>query len=234
MEIQSLPLHAPPCIGRAEIDTARPFRSVKEAVTIFGERILGAQKSNIATSSNSSTAAAVAAASSSSPPVVATAFSSYSYSPSSSHFKQENEHEHKLIDILQKLEAELEETKRELKSLKERESETEVALASLNAELHKNMSKMAEAEAAAASRAVAKSGEEKKKERGVKSDHSPCLAQILRIGEKEEYFEITKEQRKMMKKKPIIPLIGDMFAKKKSSMSLYNPAPYKHSQAYAS
>ncbi|KAL6007728.1 hypothetical protein ACLOJK_033229 [Asimina triloba] len=215
---------SPPHLHRAEIDTARPFQSVKEAVAIFGERILVAQKPNAIASSSPS------------PLVVFSPFSSHSYvSPSLPHFKEVHEEDNTLASTLQKLETELEKTNRELKLLKERESENEIALASLNAELHKNMSKMAEAEAAAAAREVAKSFEKKTKaEGGVQFDRSPTLAQILQLGEEEGYFGLTKEQRKKMKKKPIIPLIGDLFSKKKSSTtSVYNPL-FNSSRAFVS
>jgi hypothetical protein len=133
-----------------------------------------------------------------------------------------------LLDTLKKLEAELEETKVELKLLKERESETEVALASLNAELHKNMSKQAEAEAAAAATRAAGferansciREEERKRELMIRMEDSPTLAQILSLGG-EGYFG-GKQERKMMKKKPIIPLVGNLFSRKKRSSSALN------------
>ncbi|XP_043713855.1 WEB family protein At1g75720-like [Telopea speciosissima] len=152
--------------------------------------------------------------------------------------------EHALGNTLKKIEAELEETKRELKLLKEKESETEIALASLNAELHKNMSKMAQAEATAAA-AMAKAvttrtlvvgenreddiieeEEEREKDPIVRTQSSVTIAQLLSHGEQESYYHgITKKQKKMMKKKPIIPLVGDLlFSRKKgSSTTLHNP-----------
>lgn len=138
---------------------------------------------------------------------------------------------------MKKLQFELEETKMELKLLKERESETEIALATLNAELHKNMSKLAEAEAeAAAKKADAVAGirttssttamqrfeserreDEMKRELIIRMENSPTLAQILSLGEK-------KEKKAMMKKKPIVPLVTDCFSKKKgSSTAVDNP-----------
>ncbi|KAG6437513.1 hypothetical protein SASPL_102431 [Salvia splendens] len=146
---------APLANHRSSVDSSRPFRSVKEAVAIFGERFLAGEI----------------------------------YSPKTFAFPKKEtpffspEHDRKppppseeaavLADSVKKLKTELEETKAELKLLKDRESETEVALASLNAELHRNMSKMARAEAAAAGAAKAVVG------RGP----SPSLAQVLSVEE---------------------------------------------------
>ncbi|CAN0880658.1 hypothetical protein LINGRAHAP2_LOCUS13774 [Linum grandiflorum] len=102
------------------------------------------------------------------------------------------------MESVKRLEAELEETKAELKQLKERGCETEIALASLNAELHKNMSKED-------SRALVKMAEV----------NSPTLAQILNLGAELE-SESNGWNKTKKKKKPIVPLVGDLFWKKKN------------------
>ena len=122
---------------------------------------------------------------------------------------------------MKKLEAELEETKAEVRLLKERESETEVALASLNAELHKNMSRIAQAEAAAAAKAVALRRE----------GPFPTLAQILRLSEKPGGRK-SKEMEKKMKKKPIIPLVSDFFSWKKGPSTTLHNSLFASSQLY--
>ncbi|GFQ04521.1 hypothetical protein PHJA_002596000 [Phtheirospermum japonicum] len=106
-------------------------------------------------------------------------------------------------------------------------SETEVALASLNAELHRSMSKQAWAEAA---KAGAAASEEKKRDLLIGRTESgplPSLAQVLSVGEKESLIVgTTKERKGMKKRKPIIPLLGDMFfssRKKGSTNTLDNP-----------
>ncbi|KAL6139529.1 hypothetical protein ACLB2K_057833 [Fragaria x ananassa] len=162
-----------------------------------------------------------------------------------------------LIHIVKKkLEAELEETKVELKLLKERESETEVALATLNAELHKNMSKLAQAEAAAAGKAAASSDHHaissmrsnpEEAERNVKKDpwsmirmdDSTSLAQILSIGSQHKkqygyYGTGGKRERnyKMMKKKPIVPLLQDLFSWKKGSSTPLHDHIYSSPKLY--
>ncbi|XP_008445978.2 WEB family protein At1g75720 [Cucumis melo] len=192
------------------VDTSRPFRSVKEAVAVFGERLLVGDA--YSSSPKPSTDAPL--------PEIGT----WEAMPSSTTtIKEEKEH---VLDSLKKLEAELEETKEELRLLKEREEDTEVALASLNAELHKNMSKLAEAEAEAAAAAKAAATrriatgcergrieEEMKrselKMRRMEETESPTLAQILSFGDKIGYFGGKKEKKKI-KKKPIIPLVGDL------------------------
>lgn len=229
METQvPIPSSKPPKDYRSNVDTSRPFRSVKEAVAVFGERLLVGEIYTPKPYTYSR------------PPSQEITW----FSPSPLNRKeddQESIHHQGVLDTLKKLETELEETKAELKLLKERESETEVALASLNAELHKNMSKLARAEAAAAKMAAETTTprtvsmemgnrsedtareEERRKELMKRMENNPTLSQILSIGEKEGYFG-EKRERKLMKKKPIVPLVGDWLFKKKSSpTTLHNP-----------
>ncbi|XP_074310103.1 uncharacterized protein LOC141645813 [Silene latifolia] len=139
-----------------------------------------------------------------------------------------------MMMVLKKLEVELQETKAELKLLKEKGTETELALASLNAELHKSMSKIAKVEtdeevgkATTKSITVYDEGENKETETRneektirselmVKSIDSPTLAQILSISDYEGYFKENKSKTKrLMKKKPIVPLVTDLCLWKK-------------------
>ncbi|XP_009353734.3 uncharacterized protein LOC103944972 [Pyrus x bretschneideri] len=243
----------------ANVDTARPFRSVKEAVAIFDERLLLGEMfsspkplytNNIVQSSPTTTP-------------------SWKFSPPNSKESEEvrvssygdREEKVAVIDTLKKLEAELEETKVELKLLKKRESETEVALASLNAELHKNMSKLARAEADAAAKAsnvlhvstttrssspnsttTGDNVEERNKREWMKRmENSTSLAQILSIGATYDHVGVgyydyvgRKREKKTMKKKPIVPLVQDLFSWKKGSKyssSLCNPL-YSSTQLY--
>lgn len=180
---------------RANVDTSRPFRSVKEAVAIFGERFLAGE---------------VFSQSSSKPPF---AFPKHETPCYSSPTRKSHDgvspapaEETAVAETLRKLEAELEETKAELRQLRERESETEIALASLNAELHKNMSKLAQAEAASAAKAAAAADARSLGTGAGEIVKKASLAEVLRAGERK-------------KKKPIIPLVGDLFTRKKGSSS---------------
>ncbi|XP_076928621.1 uncharacterized protein LOC143592627 [Bidens hawaiensis] len=116
----------------ANVDTSSAFRSVKEAVEIFGERFLTGEIF-LPSPKQPFTLPKQETPSWKSTHPSQTSWRSYSPPPL-------------LVNSLKKLESELEETKKELKLLKERESETEVVLASLNAELHKNKLKIAKAE----------------------------------------------------------------------------------------
>nr|GEY42984.1 hypothetical protein [Tanacetum cinerariifolium] len=137
----------PPSLDEnSKVDTSSPFRSVKEAVAVFGERFIASEI--YSPSPNTSFTL----------PKQETPI--WKYTPNSNQTlwkspQSEVDHSPVFMHTLKKLELELEETKRELNILKERESETEVALASLNAELHKNMSKIAKVEAEVAGKAAA-------------------------------------------------------------------------------
>ncbi|KAK6159646.1 hypothetical protein DH2020_003027 [Rehmannia glutinosa] len=217
--------------GRSTVDTSRPFSSVKEAVAIFGQRFLVGE---IYTPKPFNF------------PKKETPI--FSPSPRDSSYSHETT---SLSETVKKLETELENTKNEIELLKEKGSETEVALASLNAKLHKNMSKLAEAEAAAAGRAAAVRGgdaaadggmviireEDKKRDGFLRMESGPSmkLAEILSIGEDEGLILGRKKEKKVMvmkkkkkKKKPIVPLVGDLFfsRKKGTSTALDNNSVY--------
>ncbi|KAK4271067.1 hypothetical protein QN277_019815 [Acacia crassicarpa] len=252
----------------SSVDTSSAFRSVKEAIAVFGERIHVSSPlpSPAATATTTPTKPIKRENSwrfTSSPVTTKTITEikgedcnkdiiSYNYDHHH-HHHQDDDNNKGLLETLKKLEVELEETKKELKLLKERESDTEVALANLNAELHKNMSKLAQAEAAAAGRAAAKTvrfderlndyrelnnddndnnGEIKIEEEVVKKNKKKkkeTLAQILSVGERSESYnylgnngKIGERKMKNKKIKPIIPLVVDLFSKKKGSPSSHH------------
>ncbi|KAK8613793.1 hypothetical protein V6N13_101549 [Hibiscus sabdariffa] len=122
-----------------------------------------------------------------------------------------------VIDVLKKLEAELKETKAELRLLKERGTETEIALASLNAELHRSMSKLAQAEAAAA---AAKRAPLPPATTSTLRKTTLGFELMKRMGNQQTVCELKchfegKMKRKLLKKKnPIVPLVGNWIFKK--------------------
>ncbi|XP_020600090.1 WEB family protein At1g75720 [Phalaenopsis equestris] len=208
--------------SRSEVDTRRPFQSVKEAGAGFGERILSGEAYSQSISSTAKLQPP--------PPKPQHSPPSPSYSTSSSRFNQDGDEELSIIlSSMKKLEAEIKATKREVTLLKERESETEIAVASLNAELHKNKAKLAEMEAASGVFMEKESNlkvgsdhwgieDEEEEIMEVKHQYIPSLAAAVILGEADDAGVNGKRKGKLMKKKPIVPLIGDLFSRKKDSI----------------
>ncbi|KZV48666.1 WEB family protein [Dorcoceras hygrometricum] len=197
---------------RSNVDVSRPFRSVKEAVAVFGERIM------------------VGEIYSSKQPFSFPEKETPIFSPSphvcllkhSSSGRGQNDAS--LSDTVKKLEAELEETRAELKLLKEKESETEVALAVLNAELHESMLKLAQVDLAISGSPVRGVGDtitrddaDQEEKRESRTSTSQSLKQILSVAQNEGLFWGKKKGKKPVKKKPIIPLVGGLFSGKKGT-----------------
>lgn len=245
----------------AKVDTSRAFRSVKEAVATFDERLLAGVffssspkpqtviNTNFKNQEAQPSKASILPSSPPPPPQLPLVLTtSSSIGPVKQKPKEDDNSTVK--NMLKKLEIELEETKRELNLLKERESETEIALATLNAELHKNMAKMAEAEAVAAGEKAAlgskrstqlciggRGGDHKYEGSSHEDDireeitkmerYSTSLAEVLSLGEKEGYFDHFQDKKTLKKnkmasikkEKPIIPLVGDFFSRKKKNSS---------------
>ncbi|KAH0883925.1 hypothetical protein HID58_060021 [Brassica napus] len=196
------------------VDTSRPFTSVKEAVATFGQRILLPGKIHALNSKPVSPITSPNTSQIAKP--VSTSIGQIAkpttkpVSPIAANSKEE------FMDVLKKLEAEIMGTKTEVRMLKERESDTEAVLASLNAELYKNMVKMTKIDADAEGKSAAdmnkyvnfkENGEEgRRKELMSKmAKEYLTLAQILDGNkvDKNGYFAKTTKK----KKKPIIPLL---------------------------
>ncbi|KAL5203555.1 hypothetical protein ABZP36_008426 [Zizania latifolia] len=255
---------------RVEVDTARPFRSVKEAVAVFGERILVGNGSSKLNNGNANAAAAIVmsnamheASSGSSgatlstdameadraeededPPAVVPM-----YSPPSSQSPNEEADDERggedeeaaagmmVVRSVKKLEADVAETRQEVAQLKKRGAEMEMAVESLNAQLQRGLSKLAEMEAdraAAARRSVGgdtdvtvgtfrseRWGWGGDKAPGASSgtyEYLPSFSHALSLGEVDDGELVGGRRRKARKVKPIVPLIGDIiFSKRKST-----------------
>ncbi|KAK3158181.1 hypothetical protein QOZ80_2AG0133890 [Eleusine coracana subsp. coracana] len=103
---------APSAASRAEVDTSRPFQSVREAVEVFSERYAGGGNGS---SSNASSEYSIKLG------AVPPAASSV------------------MLDCLKKLEADLAEAKDELVQLKQRQSQMEMAVSSLSVQFSKGL-----------------------------------------------------------------------------------------------
>ncbi|GAA0184567.1 hypothetical protein LIER_31855 [Lithospermum erythrorhizon] len=177
----------------SKVDTSRPIRSVKEALAIFGEKVLVGEtyepKQSISPDRESTY-----------------------YSPGSQRYTCGDDHI--FDDALKKLEAELWETKMELTMLGGRESETEEAVFSSNGKLQKNMSSLALDNADAAAKASAMENSEEDIRDFLERTRSSAHA--VSIGEKEDLLDSKKKKKNVMKKH-IILLVGNLFPRKKRS-----------------
>ena len=273
-------------LDRAEVDTARPFRSVKEAVAVFGDRIL-VSNSHSRHSSSSAAAIATPSASANATSVTATPSAKHEASSSSStmtfsptpmaeseaeimaatvpmysapssptslasspspvkpcrgrgggddHRGKDNEAGGGLVIVrsIQKLEADVAETRQEVAQLRKRGNEMEMALASLSAQLHRGLSKLAEMEAdkavsagVAGRRSIGGDTDvasltlrsERWGDRLAASEYLPSFSHALSLGEMDDVELMgSGRRRKAQKVKPIVPLIGDiLFSRRKST-----------------
>ncbi|XAR73778.1 hypothetical protein NMG60_11007864 [Bertholletia excelsa] len=198
-------------VGRAEIDTRAPFRSVKEAVILFGERVLAGEvyasklkEVQVRTSEHGqfhSRFGAVSAELKETKQILVKA----------------QEEGNLMADCLKSLQQELEQTRRELQQLKtRREPSQDDPPADPEIEELKfieNSSKLQ----------VQTKKEEGtqylQKKRSVKFASPPTLAQVITGKDAGEVPEMVPSPRKQMKRKPLIPLIGGLFSKKKEKES---------------
>ncbi|KAJ1685874.1 hypothetical protein LUZ63_017264 [Rhynchospora breviuscula] len=175
-------------MNMSEIETIGPFRSVKEAAAAFNQR-----DSTLAISSPGTPASMAGSGSGQkSTPVY---------------------YEVSVLDAIKKLEMELVEMRQEMALMKKRRSEMEIAMAGINAQFHRSLSKMAEIEAAKAAQRSAIREERRWEE---ENEYWPCFGDALSISDMDIGME-RRMETKFQKKKPVVPLIGRIFSKKKSS-----------------
>ncbi|CAD6268178.1 unnamed protein product [Miscanthus lutarioriparius] len=294
---------------RGEVDTSSAFRSVKEAVAVFGERILvreaqfrpnggahgcrrvgkevnsrvnavaiaasdvkppnrsdgvmknhskpsvvtyNAKKELSSGNGNSKPASSLLPVSMPRPPVaehmpmylVPSSPPFFASSPSLAN-DDDDEQERKTADLIvmssiKKLEDEAARTRQEVSQLKRRLAEMELSMATLNAKLHRALSKVAhmEADNAAAARASIERGGGRGDmaltvwaESRAPSASRPQLGHLLRLGEADREAVVVSgsgggravaapARRKVQKQKPIVPLVvplinGLLFSKKR-------------------
>lgn len=270
---------------RAEVDTARPFRSVKEAVAVFGDRILVGGDGHSRHSSSSAAAAAIgtlrANASATATPIAKHEASSSSSSstmtfsptpmaeseaeilpatvpmysapssppsltsspspvtkPRSSGGGDDDVVDDRgdaavggagglvVVRSIQKLQADVAETRQEVAQLRKRGNEMEMAVASLSAQLHRGLSKLAEMKADKAARRSmggdtdtdVASSTLRWGDKLAASEYLPSFSHALSLGEIDDAELMGSRRRKAQKVKPIVPLIGDiLFSKRKST-----------------
>ncbi|XVE94572.1 hypothetical protein REPUB_Repub02eG0020300 [Reevesia pubescens] len=196
-------------IKRAEIDTRAPFRSVREAVALFGEKVLAGE-------------------------LYATKLKEMNYGNGPSKLgtvtAELEETKHKLekareegmvmANCMSYLKEELERTKRELQQMKERETEKLM----MEFEIEDVKIVPADSTKFEVIKKTQTSDEERlefQKKRYVTFANPPTLTQVL-VPQGVEKLERHPSLRKK-KKKPLIPLIGGLFSKKKGSPEIASP-----------
>jgi hypothetical protein len=137
-----------------------------------------------------------------------------------------------IVRSIQKLEADVAETRQEVAQLRKRGNEMEMALASLSAQLHRGLSKLTEMEANKAAAAAARRSiggdtdvasftlrSERWGDRLAASEYLPSFSHALSLGEMDDVELMgSGRRRKAQKVKPIVPLIGDiLFSRRKST-----------------
>lgn len=195
--------------AQGAVDSARPFRSVKEAVAVYGERLLsGNANSKLDLTSR---------------PIPTVFPSPPSYSSPAALSIQDDHVEITALSSLRKLEAEVAAVKQEVVRLKERESDTARTIAALSSQLQKGVSKFAAANAAE-SQLPSRAQSERWRDRSTRDmeesfEYLPCLGQALGISDLEDKFGRRRRRKIKLqnKQKPIVPLIGDLFSRKKSA-----------------
>ncbi|XVF63697.1 hypothetical protein PTKIN_Ptkin09bG0107500 [Pterospermum kingtungense] len=194
---------------RAEIDTRAPFSSVREAVALFGEKVLAGELYSTklkeihgeASGNGNSRLGTVTA----------------ELEETKQNLQKAREESVAMANFLSSLTEELERTKRELQQMKEREMEK--LMMEFEIEDIKIVPDSTKCEVKKTH--TSNEGTEFQKKRYVTFANPPSLAQVT-VPQGVEKLERHPSLRKK-KKKPLIPLIGGIFSKKKGSPEIASP-----------
>ncbi|KAI4314758.1 hypothetical protein L6164_027635 [Bauhinia variegata] len=203
-------------VGRAEIDTRAPFKSVKEAVTLFGERVLaGGIYSNKLKEINERRAE-VSEIGSGQSRIGAMAAELEETKQS---LEKAREDASFMACCIKSLKEELEQAKKEIRDMKAKDQLMLLKQRNDNPEIEElkfieNATKVEEI------KTPKEEGKEIQRKRYVKFANPPVLAQV--IANRDEPLERPPSVKKP-KKKTSMPLMGWFFVKKKGSLEFNSP-----------
>ncbi|PIA28317.1 hypothetical protein AQUCO_07200163v1 [Aquilegia coerulea] len=192
--------------NRAEIDTRAPFQSVKEAVSLFGERVLAGEvyanklkqmksAANVNGNGTSRSLGNVTA----------------ELEETKENLEKARKDSMLMANCLSTLKEELEHTKKELQQLKARDAEKERIYSDMEDLKFIEQSTKVEVKPPVINKEETKYEDKKY----VKFANPPLLAQVMSPEYSEEVLERHPTLMKKKKKTPLIPLIGGIFSKKK-------------------
>ncbi|KAH1064984.1 hypothetical protein J1N35_029971 [Gossypium stocksii] len=195
-------------MNRAEIDTRAPFRSVKEAVALFGHKVLSGQLYPIKLKEEEMHVREGSENGCSRLGTVTAELEETKYN-----LEKAREESLMMANCLCALKEELERTKTELQQMKERE--TEKLMMEFEMEDVKIVPGSARYEVNETRTFNEEGTTEFQKKRYVTFSNQPCLTQVVGPQGVEKLERHPSLRQK--KKKPLIPLIGGLFSKRKGS-----------------
>ncbi|XP_022769162.1 WEB family protein At1g75720-like [Durio zibethinus] len=197
-------------IKRAEIDTRAPFRSVREAVALFGDKVLAGELYATKLKEMHGEASRI-----NGPSELGTVTAELE--ATKHNLQKAREESMAMANCLSSLKEELEQTERELQQMKERETEKlmmEFEIADVKIVPDSTKFEVKKTQTCNEERT------EFQKKRYVTFANPPALAQVT-VPQGVEKLERHPSLRK--KKKPLIRLIGGIFSKKKGSPGIASP-----------
>ncbi|XP_019254938.1 PREDICTED: WEB family protein At2g17940-like isoform X2 [Nicotiana attenuata] len=207
--------------GRVEIDMRQPFRSVKEAVMLFGEKVLAGEI-------HAKQLKETKASGGQNQPKFGGAVR-VELEETKQSLQKAKEEGTFMAHCLQSLKEELELTRREIQQLKTREPQHKVPLIMIDPEIEElkfieQPSSKVEVKTQTGEEDDDEEEEEEEiefqKKRSVKFASPPLLTKVIAVNEedvKKECETSPSQLKKKLKRKPLIPLIGALFSKKKGN-----------------
>lgn len=195
-------------MSKAEIDTRAPFRSVKEAVMLFGERVLAGE----IYASKLKEMRSGASEDSQGPSRLETVTAELEETKQS--LQKAREERISMANCISSLKEELSRTKQELQQLKQQETRKQTLEMEIEDLKFVENSMKFEIKTQNADEVA-----EFQKRRFVTFANPPSLAQVMTPSQSDEVLERHPSLRKK-KKKALIPLIGGIFSKKKGSIEV--------------